>query len=280
MPERVQEKTVWWGAFTLDEGQAGCWRVGPSTLWIYHLPQEWRLVHVQDGDSLSKTAEVTAPLPEGEVSLSLEDLPAEAAVSRFSFRATGGQLAVTPALADRPVVVRPETPLYVPPSEAATLYVSTPLWVRPEAGDPPRLLQEVPSHRPSDTWYGPNTREGELCYATRTAGRLVLADLPLCPHRAVTSILIRNRARDALLVERIQLPVQYLALFQAAGGYLWTQAVTLDRERDGGLSALHVVEGAPSEAAGARPVSDPRETSRASLIGRTFSTLFHKIREA
>lgn len=280
MPGQVHEKTVWWGVFTLDDGQAGCWRVGPSTLWIYHLPHEWRLVHLQDGDSLSKTAEVIAPLPEDAVNLSLEDLPEGAVVSRFSFRTTGGQLAVMPVLADRPVVVRPETPLYVPPGEAATLYVSTPLWVCLEAGDPPLLLQEVPSHRPSDTWYGPNTREGELCYATRTAGRLVLADLPRCPHRAVTPILIRNRARDALLVERIQLPVQYLALFQAAGGYLWTQAVTLDREKDGGFSALNLLEGAPPEADDAHPVSKPRETSRASLIGRTFSTLFHRIREA
>ena len=52
------------------------------------------------------------------------------------------------------------------------IYVSTPLWVRVDVHDPPQFLQEIPVIRPSDTWFGPSTREGELGYAGRTHGRL------------------------------------------------------------------------------------------------------------
>jgi hypothetical protein len=142
------------------------------------------------------------------------------------------------------------------------------------------LLDELPSLRPSETWFGPSTTEGELCYATRTAGRLHLETLPVLRYRAITRILIRNRAHDALLVERIQLPVQYLSLFQAPNDLLWTQAVTLERGRDGGLAGLHIEDRPPAEAEGAVLIREPRQASRTGLLGRTFSTLFHKIREA
>lgn len=280
MPESGDDQTIWWGDFTFAEEEAGCWHVGPSTLWIYRFPREWRIVHVEHGEVLSEASTVQLPIPEDERKPSLADVEPEATVRRFSFKQTAERLSVLPVLADRPVVVRPESPLYVSPDEAAALFVSTPLWLRLEAGTPPRLLEEIPSFRPSDTWFGPSTTEGELCYATRTAGRLHLETLPILRYRAITRILIRNRAHDAMLVERVQLPVQYLSLFQASNGLLWTQAVRLERGRDGGLAGLHIEDRPPAEAEGAVLVREPRQMSRSGLIGRTFSTLFHKIREA
>jgi len=50
-----------------------------------------------------------------------------------------------------------EQPLGVPPGEQASVYVSSPLWVRIETGKPAKLLCELPTFRPSDTWFGPNT---------------------------------------------------------------------------------------------------------------------------
>jgi hypothetical protein len=277
MAEDTQEQAVWWGSFTLAEEQAGRWRVGPSTVWIYHFRHEWRLLHEQGGEPHDDVAYVVAP---DEPAPLLEDTGPEATVTRFSFRQTEERLTVLPALADRAVIVRPEKALYVPEGESVMLYVSTPLWLRIEVGAAARLLQEIPSYRPSDTWFGPSTMEGELCYASRTTGRFQVHLLPPRLHRAITPIQIHNHAREALLLERMRLPVQHLSLFQASNDFLWTETVTLEWERSGDHAAMRLGEGAPVEASGARLLHAPRETTKPNLIVRPFSILFHKIMEA
>lgn len=66
--------------------------------------------------------------------------------------------------------------------------------------------------RPSDTWFGPTTSEGEPCYASKTVCRLRVEDVPLRPHRCLTKVTLRNRADDSLSLDRLKLPVNALAL--------------------------------------------------------------------
>lgn len=277
MAEDTQEQAVWWGSFALAEEQAGRWRIGPSTVWIYHFPHEWRILHEQGGAPQDDVAFAVVP---DEPAPQLEAAGPEATVARFSFRRTEERLTVMPVLADRAVIVGPEKALYVPEDESVTLYVSTPLWLRIEVGAEARLLREIPSYRPSDTWFGPSTMEGELCYASRTTGRFQVHLLPPRLHRAITPIQIRNHAKEALLLERMRLPVQHLSLFQAANDFLWTETVSLEWERSGGHAAMRLGEGAPPEASRAQLLRGPRETTKPNLIVRPFSILFHKIMEA
>lgn len=270
-------KQVWWGRFEFSEEHAGCWNVGPSTLWIYRSARSWHLVHLAANVSLMDTASISSPAPIEETSLSLEDLPADARHLRYSFLQTNSQCTLTPTLADRAVVVRPDTPLYILAGEEVTLYVSTPLWIRIEVGAPPRLLQELPSFRPSDTWFGPSTREGELCYMVKTVGRLRLASLPFRLHRAITPILVRNRGSDAMLVDSIQLPVQYLSLHEAANHFLWTEGVTLDRQDGGELAAVRFERRPPTEAGETTRLRGPRLELRSNMIVRTFSSIFSRL---
>lgn len=270
-------KQIWWGRFEFREEHAGCWNVGPSTLWIYRSARSWHLVHLASNDSLMDTASISSPDPIEDTSLSLEDLPTDARHLRFSFLQTDSQCTLIPTLADRAVVVRPDTPLYILAGEAVTLYVSTPLWIRVEVGAPPRLLQEIPSFRPSDTWFGPSTREGELCYMVKTVGRLRLASLPFRLHRAITPIVVRNRGSDAMLVDSIQLPVQYLSLHEADNHFLWTEAVTLDRQDGGEMAAVRFERRPPSEAGETKRLRGPRLELRANMIVRTFSSIFSRL---
>lgn len=276
MGNENESKQVWWGSFRLADGQAGRWLVGPMTMWIFHDPHEWRIYTFQEHDPLVDAAGLTLPVDAAEAEAFLEVEDPIFSVSRFSFRQTDETLSVQPALADREVVVRPETPLYILAGEAVTLYVSTPLWMRLDVGAPLRLLQEIPTYRPSDTWFGPSTREGELCYASRSSGCLKLEDLPLRLHRAVTPVFIHNRAGDALLLDRLKLPVQYLSLYRAANNFLWTQAVTLHREASGDLAALRLGEQAPPEAVDATLLRGPRQESKPNVIVRTFGSLLQR----
>lgn len=268
------DPATWWGQYTLAEQQAARWRVGPSTVWVARSTREWRFVHLHDTDPMAHHASVDLPLSL-EAFRETQDSATPADVTRFSFQQTEGDLHVLAALPDRPVVVRPETPLYVPAGETVTLYISVPLWLRFEVGAVPRMLREAPSFRLSDTWFGPNTREGELCYATQTSGRFDLADVPLRLHRAITPVLIHNRATDTLFLERVRLPVEYLSLYEAPDHFLWTQTVTFTRESSGDLANLKMEPGPPAEAPEATLLRAPRQTTRGNVIARTFSSLLH-----
>lgn len=257
----------WWGRRRLSDGGVASWEIGPFRLAVLNDPYEWQVAREQreesggDGDE-TWSFHLDRPFPEEPEH-----------VDRFLFREDENLLAVTPALANRPVVASPRTPVYLLPGEQATLFVGSPLWARIEVEDPPRQLTEVPIVRPSDTWFGPNTRQGELCYASRTRARVDYERLPVLVRYAITPLVIRNHAATPLPVESLKLPVPLLALYAAADGRLWTQEVTFTRELDGDVAGVEVHPGAPSLARGGERVQGPRTVAERGLLTRAFSGL-------
>ncbi len=238
--------------------------IGSLGLDIAHVRDEWVLV--------------SRSLPE-------DDAPARASFQlgsgrpdesgeRYVFASESLRLHLKPRLADRPVVIRPRQTVALLSGQRTTLYLSTPIWLRVEVGDPPVLLKEVPVLRMSDTWFGPNTREGELCYAGRTHARHSLEELPERAHRAITPLTIHNRAGSPLMLEKISLPVPLLALYGDALGRLWTQALTLVRESDSDLASVRI-EGQPELGSGdLTRLAEPRQVGGRSAVTRAFGLLF------
>lgn len=267
--------SVWWGAVELDVDQAACWRVGPTTLWAYRTEHDWRLLSSSSGDAMQDDASVTAPADGAEWHALETRAQSERGltVHRHTFRATPEILDLQPVSADRPIVVRPEHPLSVPPGEEVTLYLSLPVWMQIVAGKTP--LEDIPSHRPSDTWFGPSTRDGELCYATKTVGRLRLANLPFRPHRSVTPLRIQNRAEDSLQLERVHVPAPYLALYLAEKKEhpLWTQALTLTRHSDGAIAEVRIRPGPPAPLTDSVRLQEPRHEVKSGLVVNTFRAI-------
>ncbi len=264
----MERITPWWGEFTLAEGEAGCWTIGPTRVRVEHHAREWRIAYRNGGDPQDLTSRVELAL-----ALGIEEEGAQ--VARYSFAATDARVAVQPLLADRPVVSHPEIPLFVPPQQSITLYVSSPLWLQVSVGTPSTLLREMAIVRPSDTWSGPLTRNGGLCYASSTMARTSLEAFPFSPLRAVTPIRITNRSEGMVAVERLNLPVPYLALYQAADGTLWTQAVELEQQgADKGLVLEQLGTAAPTEAVGAVRLAEPRSKADRGLLGKAFGSLF------
>ena len=266
MTGRKSRKHVWWGSFSLPENRSGRWRIGSAIFWIERLKHEWR-VACQAGDEPAECeVELTVPIPK------LEKYSEEAKVTRFGMEKTDSKVTLSPALADRPVVIRPDTPIYILPNREITLYVSSPLWMCIETGDPLVVLQDIPIFRPSDTWFGPSTMEGELCYANRIHGRLRIEDIKFRPHRAVTVVLLRNRSNQSILLERLNLPVLNLSLYQAEDGYLWTQPVTLEMREDNKVG-LELKEVAPAEVKNPKLISGPRQKAEKTILSRTLKYL-------
>ena len=267
--ENNQLRATWWGPYSLDDGQTIQWEIGPLRLAIQRRLNEWHIAYEQR-DVIDPETSEWSHIPAAPDIIKFDYANTE----RHVVSQTNEKLWIRPVLADRPIIIRPLMPLYVPTAEEITIFASSPLWMSIEVGDPPKKLQEIPIQRPSDTWFGPSTMEGELCYASRTHGRLRLEQIPTRAHRAITQLTVRNQASSSLLVERFSLPVPYLTLFETADSVLWTQSVVMERTRDAGLAAFHV-EPDPSEQAGeTRSLGEPRQQPTQSMIIRAFGVLF------
>lgn len=253
----------WWGEFELAEDERRWWSLGPLLLGAERKQREWRFGYEESPDGIAASAETNRALDE------------LANAGRFVFANPGAEIRLTPALADRPVVTRPLSPLYIAPGEEAMLFVSSPAWVRIEAVEPKVELADIPVARPSDTWFGPSTREGELCYATRTHGRLRLEDLPVQPYRIITPLEITNESKSELKLERVSLPVRYLTIYSSSAHDLWTQEVKMRCEDEAQLVTMRIKEHVPSQISGAELVAPPRKQQEAQVIKRALSSLFN-----
>ena len=261
----TQSPSTWWGKFNFEQKQSKQWCIGPLNLIVRRLNNEWQIAHERSDDiKLNWKIVNTEQLPE-----TLDNN------SRYVFQETTGQLTITPLLADRPVIARPRMPFNLPAGEEATLYVSSPLWLKLATGQSSeKELEDIAIQRPSDTWFGPSTQEGELCYASATHCRLNLDELPPQAHRAITPVLIRNNADTVLVVERLNLPAPLLPLYTDAANQLWTPKITLIRERDGDLAQLKIDDKAPDAASQAEQISSPRNDATDNALFRAFNTVF------
>jgi len=257
--------TRWWGPFSFEMGQTRLWRMGPFEMWLQRQEREFRL------STMASPHRDTPDLVSGATT-TLE-APADAEVIRFGVDSSVDQLEIQPVTSDRAAVFKSDDPYLVPPGGEVTAFLSSPVWLRLQLMNPVRVLHELATYRPSDTWFGPSTLEGELCYAVRTSVRYNLQNLATRPSRAITVVRIANPAPTVLPLARLRLPLPNLSLFAGEDGGLWTEFVTLERRHDGDLAEIRLARTAPPEAGRCTLVGKPREDiGRHSLI-RSFTSL-------
>lgn len=257
---------AWWGGFSPQEGQIHALKIGPSAFWVTRYTQEWRVAHVQYEDNPSSVVAL-------ESDVAASSIPGDVSVSQFGFHKSPQSLTFSPLMADRAMVVKPEHPFFIQSGEEVTIYVTIPLWLRLSIPETKAVLKDYALYRPTDTWFGSSTIEGELCYASRIKGRLRLEDVTILPHQALTPLRIHNKAKEPLLLEKVKLPVMYLAIYQS-DNLLWTQSLSLIREESGDLAALRLGKAAPREIAKAERLAEPRQKAEKNLVVRAFSKLF------
>ncbi|MES2217387.1 MAG: hypothetical protein V4501_03140 [Pseudomonadota bacterium] len=260
-----KQAIIWWGTFNFQENKPRFWEIGALLLGIERQPQEWRIASNSSDDleqnNIQVGVEKSPPFPNDLLEF-----------KRFLFHQTSSTITLTPILADRAQVSHADTAFYLPPNQEATIYVSSPVWVRIETGNPKNTLLEIPVVRQSDTWHGPNTLEGDLCYASRTFCRTDLESLPVRSHRVITPVIIYNHSKSPLLIEQLSLPLPYLSIYVDANGGLWTEELVIKNE----INYKHTVKqgkGAPHIAKDANLISAPR----LSLKGMNFISMFYSL---
>ncbi len=262
-------KARWWGEYELKSGTWARWIIGPMTFFARSQGDEWRFAWKTSGDTPSERAEF-----DRAVAGNCPD--ADCATRRFTLATPGLKLSIMPKLADRPVIVRPETPLFLPPGQQTTLYVSSGVWLvaTPSFEGAPELM-DIPLFHSSDTWFGHSTLQGELCYASMTNARTEMRLLAQVPHRAFTPIEISNKGKDSLAVESLRVPVTMLSLYAGKRGRLWTDKISFEREADQSAASLHITDHEEMSSSSATRLSTPREIGPTGLV-HAFSRLFGK----
>lgn len=251
----------WW--HPIDMATDECWRLAVGTLAVYvrHKADEW-LVGTKQLDDIQENFKVEKER--------LQDMPDDVTLTRYVFRQAPAQLRLTPKSLDRPVVVKTDQPVQVPPGESITFYISSPVCVSIDLPGVPMTLQEVPTLQLSDTWFGPSTRVGELCYATRTHARNTREEVPLRPHRAVTPVTVTNQTTDFLAIKKLSIPVPVLAMYGAEDGTLWTDPVVLTQLQDNSMISFAIGKDQPTS----ERISAPRLTMNKGGLMRAFSSIF------
>jgi len=260
-------RETWWGDYRLALDDSLLWRIASFSFQVQRREKEWLLWHLQE--DFVETEADTWTL-ETNICLSRED----GDIKRYIFSQTEEALFIAPRLADRPVVAKATTPLFVQAGQQVEMYVSTPLWFSVSVHSRDTEILEIPIIRPSDTWFGPSTMQGELCYASTTHGRLSLSDLPLRPHRAITQIKVKNQTDKPLLLTQLSLPTQFLSLFDTGEGGLWTESVTLLNDDDSDLAKVSFADSPPLPHMSARQIVKARQKKENNMLLHTFSVLF------
>ena len=254
-------RSNWWGRYSVDRDLLARWQIGSLRLWARRTDRDLWLSHEWATDEAAAGWRFDNPEEEPD-----EDLHTE----RFSIDDDG--IILTAAVADRTVVARPRSSLNIAPGHTGRIFVSSPLWVRIGTSTQDAVLVELSTRPLSETWIGATTRDGELGYSLKTSARSVADELLGASHRLLTPVTVENRAPTRLAIERVNLPVPFLSIYETQHA-LWSEEVHIVRTEEGELQELLVQAGAPPEASGAGLLSRPRQDPEKGHLFRAFGSL-------
>lgn len=242
-----------WQPRELPAGRCALLRMGHLTLWIWHVPGEWRLAALQEEQPQATEYRDDLPVPR-EVGEWI----------RYTGPAANSTFRLLPALPALPLAISPASVMHLLPASRSELFVGIPVTVRvgiPYGGDT-LTLAEHPVQPLAKTWFGqPDDPRGELCLSLRSRARLDVAELgPADPARAICALRLHNPTAAMLPLQSLALPTDPLGLAQDSEGRLWTTDVEVVFKGGGTEATLRYVEGAE---AGQRTLLTPPRHSAA-----------------
>lgn len=238
--------------------------VGDLSLVISRQSHEWQLAYhwFKKENQGEFSCQYIDEFPEKPISMGSR----HKGVTRIAMESMTNEITFNPQLADRPVVVRPYSPLLIPANNKITLYISAPLWICINFSK--KVKQELPVQQLSDTWMGLMTGKGELCYGSYTHARLDQDMLLRLPYRALTPVTMRNKSHADFTLERLSIPAPYLSLY-AGAGQLTTEplSIVMDSEKHQGVVEIGKVSGK-------KAITPPRQKADRGILVNTWENLF------
>lgn len=176
---------------------------------------------------------------------------------------------IKPAFPDYPVVVKPEHTFRINKNVNTKIYVRVPLWLQVFLDK--TLLFEIPSVILSKTWFG-NFVNGELCYWISSSARKDILVDPDRPYMSLCPVAIINKSKDELLIEKICLRVNQLALF-IDGTQLWGGETKISFHGIADGSEIDISAKVPNEIPKAKLINSARQEVNRGFRAKTFMNL-------
>lgn len=256
----------WWGEITIELNEAKSWRIGQRQIAVQRKETEWLIWN----DETKEESHDVLTLEKIDPNDSLLNIIPQ----RYLVQKTQQSLTVAPALANRSVIVRPSSILNILPGEKIELFVSTPLWLNFATQEGKQLISDLPFWLPSDSWFGPSTMHGELCYAKYTDAKVALDNIEKRSHRAITTISIANEHDELLTIERISLPTPFLNLYVDPANQFWTDKICLTHHLDSDRPSFEIRNLLNKEKnTDLTQVSGAREIASANIFMRSIKSL-------
>ena len=236
------EPNAWWGTFLVGEEQSRFFKIGPIVVCLDRYNHEWRITIRLEG---SKTP------------------------FRSFAAKTSNHITLKPVLPDRPLLSTLDQPFYIAADDRLMLYLSVPLWISIEVGQPSILLDEIKTNNLAETWSGRNTIEGELCYANRTQA-FAQMDAQLAQEEAGTTqviipISIVNRSKNTLLIDALKIPLPLLSIYTDATNSLWTEQLYFYQDETDRPLVQPSLQGPPKTLKEPRLLNGPRSVLKPTL---------------
>jgi len=266
--DTVQDETSWWGETEIQHDKCLQLFCGDLQLEILPKQNEW-LVQYQLSKELTVFKVELAYISDSDDSIEFENK------QRFVSSALPDHVILQPALADRAITCKPKVTVSLFPKQQISLFVGLPLWLQLHMDGIETAILDIPTVRISDSWFGPDSRRGVICYASTNNEQLDLK--PTINHgtRATLEVSVKNNSDQILSLDKVSIPVPNLALYVDKEGKFCTRRVSLTREQDENASlAIDDVMSCGLADSDVTLVTKAREDIGRSKITKALSALF------
>jgi hypothetical protein len=192
-----------WDERTLQNGSWIREDFGDLTLVVLSIMEEWRIAALT-GDERKKIEGVEFPP---------EDLPWQ----RWDRAEKDEKIRFRPVFPDRPVIVKPRSPLHLAQKAEATFFIGIPAFIEilAHTEGASTSLGSWPTESLSNTWHGTPTL-GQLCYSVKTRARRQFVVQDWKPMSIIATLEITNTGAATLPFQRLFLETGHLGIFEHA----------------------------------------------------------------
>jgi hypothetical protein len=250
----------------LQPGDSIAIKTHHDTIYVQREAQQWvisKVPQLQPTCTLEPGLHIQHAAIDGEVSESL----------RWTSGEQESTLRILPRMADKNLLLRAPYPLSIPSGRKPTFYVSLPLMYQLYIGTSKTPVYEFFVESLPHTWFGQNTRRGELCYEVSGSLALDADSLPNVPHRVAMQIRFCNRDSEHLQLEKINIPAQFLPIYRVDQKHFWTLPLTITNEKLTDELNLHYGKSVPCRYEQLQLVSEPRLRSDARSFMRAIEAI-------
>ncbi len=249
---------------TIEEGQTFHLKFGKLRFHCTRLASEWQISQSwEDEDFISAEFAIDFVVPSSVPTF------------RYIVGSTKDFISIIPRLPKTSIVVHPTSPILVPKGTDVTFYISSTLWLDIEmSSGKSKCNHEVPLQIDSETWFGDNKYEGELCCSSTTHARMNFNALPKHFGRSVTALNLKNKSGKTIQVDRLNVPIPFLSLFQNENNYSFTNDVFVELEGDNEDVDISIKRLHSALFGNTHKVSDPRKSQLKGAFKKAVNTFF------